>query len=337
MVAVPIVAVWLVRFTVVPEDVVPMAMKLAVWPAAVSVCEPGTMASETRGSIEEVMFTVSIAVPVTTVPSGFVATAVIAVVPLVTDVATPVAALIVATEGTLDFQDAAWMVAVPIVAVWLVRFTVEPLDVLPMAINPAVWPAAVSVCEAGTMASETRGSGEPDGATVRVALPAAPEPSVLVKVAVMVVVPDPTEVATPVVALIEAIDGTLEVHLIPAVFDSGTEAPLIVKPIASNCMGTPTVATVCEAGMTMTEETSVSTQAVHAVTVKVAELLRIIPLYPFALAVIFVNPVHSSPVAGLKPVAVANPELLIVATWVRLEDQVTWSVISTVVWWPAWP
>ena len=88
-------------------------------------------------------------------------------------------------------------------------------------------------------------------------------------------------------------------------------------------MGTPIVAILCVAGRTVTEETSVFTQLVQAVTVKVAVLLTIVPLYPGALAEIFVSPVHPSPVAGLKPVAVANPELLIVATWVPLEDQVT--------------
>jgi len=96
------------------------------------------MASETRGSIEEVIFTVSVATPVTTVPSGFVAIAVIAVTPFTCAVTTPVAALIVATEGMLELHVAAWMVAVPIVAVVLVRFTVVPYVVVPIAINPAV-------------------------------------------------------------------------------------------------------------------------------------------------------------------------------------------------------
>jgi len=44
----------------------------------------------------------------------------------------------VATEGTLELQAAGWMVAVPIVAVWLVRFTVVPEDVVPMAISPTI-------------------------------------------------------------------------------------------------------------------------------------------------------------------------------------------------------
>ena len=106
--------------------------------AAVSVCDPGTIASEANGSGEPGMLTVMVATAVTTVPSGFLAIAVIAVVPLETDVATPVAALMVATEGTLELQVAGWMVAVPIVAVWLVRFTVVPVVVVPMAIKLAV-------------------------------------------------------------------------------------------------------------------------------------------------------------------------------------------------------
>jgi hypothetical protein len=85
---------------------------------------------------------------------------------------------------------------------------------------------------------------------------------------------------------------------------------------------------------------------VHAVTVKVAELLTIAPLNPDALAVMLVNPVQA-PLA-VKPVAVATPSVAavqgagepfeqITATWVPLDAQVTWLVISWVVWWPAWP
>ena len=84
------------------------------------------------------MLTVRVAAPVTTVPSGFLAMAVIAVAPYATAVATPVVALIEATEGTLELHVAAWIVDVPIVAVWLVRFTVVPVAVVPMAMSPAV-------------------------------------------------------------------------------------------------------------------------------------------------------------------------------------------------------
>jgi hypothetical protein len=115
----------------------------------------------------------------------------------------------------------------------------------------------------------------------------------------MVVVPDPTVVANPVAALIVATDGALETHLIPGKLVSASETPLTVLPTASNCMGTPTVAIVCIAGSTVTVEISLFTQLVHEVTVKVALLLTITPLNPGALAVIFVTPVHPSPVAGL--------------------------------------
>ena len=63
------------------------------------------------------MLTLSVAVPVTTVPSGFLAIAVIAVAPFATAVATPLVALMVATEVTLELHVAAWIVAVPMVAV----------------------------------------------------------------------------------------------------------------------------------------------------------------------------------------------------------------------------
>ena len=84
------------------------------------------------------MLTVRVADPVTTVPSGFLAIAVIVVVPFETDVAIPVAELIVATDVALEVHVAASIVDAPIVAVWLVRFTVVPEDVVPMAMNPVV-------------------------------------------------------------------------------------------------------------------------------------------------------------------------------------------------------
>jgi hypothetical protein len=66
------------------------------------------------------------------------AIAVIAVVPFAWAVTIPLAGSIVATEATLDFQVAAAIVAVPIVADWSVRFTVAPVDVVPITISPAV-------------------------------------------------------------------------------------------------------------------------------------------------------------------------------------------------------
>jgi hypothetical protein len=62
---------------------------------------------------------------------------------------------------------------------------------------------------------------------------------------------------------------------------------------------------------------------VVAVTVKVAVLLTTTPWNPGALAVISVFPIQASPVTELYPVTVANPVLLMVATCVPLEAQVT--------------
>jgi hypothetical protein len=73
--------------------------------------------------------------------------------------------------------------------------------------------AAVAVCAFGAIVIAVRGSGEPVGATVRVAVPIAPVPSALVNVAVMVDVPEPAVVASPLVALIVATVPVLEAHL----------------------------------------------------------------------------------------------------------------------------
>lgn len=199
--------------TVAPVPVVPMTMKPAVWPDMVSVSDEGTMASDAIGSGDPAMLTVSVAVPVTAVPSGLVATAVMAVAPLVRAVATPVAELMLATDGTLEVQTAALMIDVPTVADSSVRFTVVPDPVVPITMKPAVWLAEVSVCAAGTMASDTIGSlEEVVGVTARVAVPVTTVPSGFVAIAVIVVVPGPTDVATPVAALIVPTAGTEEVQ-----------------------------------------------------------------------------------------------------------------------------
>jgi len=83
-------------------------------PAVTSVCVAGTMASETSGSVVEL--TVKVAVPVTTDPSGFLTWAVMAVVPALRAVASPVAGLMVATAFVLEPQTAALIVAAPTVA-----------------------------------------------------------------------------------------------------------------------------------------------------------------------------------------------------------------------------
>jgi len=148
-----------VRLTVVPVAVVPIAMNCAVCLETVAVCEAGTMASETSGSGAVGMVTVYVAAAVTTEPSGLVAMAVMAVTPAPAAVATPVAELTAAVDGLLEVHLAAGIVALPMVADWLVRLTVVPEEVVPIAMKLAVWPAAEAACEPGMMASETSGSG----------------------------------------------------------------------------------------------------------------------------------------------------------------------------------
>ena len=76
-----------------------------------------------------------VAVPVTTVPSGFEAMAVMAVTPVFTAVARPVEALIVAVEALLELHAAAGIVTPLMVADLFVRFTVVPDAVVPIAMN----------------------------------------------------------------------------------------------------------------------------------------------------------------------------------------------------------
>jgi hypothetical protein len=76
--------------------------------------------------------TVKVAVPVTTVLSGFVAMAVIVVVPWLNPLASPLE-LIVAMEVLLELQ-----------RTWPVRSSVAPAEVVPMARNWPVWPGAAT-------------------------------------------------------------------------------------------------------------------------------------------------------------------------------------------------
>ena len=65
----------------------------------------------------------------------------------------------------------------------------------------------------GETVKEVRGSAEfVTACTVRVALPSAAVPSRLIKMAVIVDVPDPSVVAKPEVVPIVATDGLLEFH-----------------------------------------------------------------------------------------------------------------------------
>lgn len=177
------------------------------------------------------MLTVTVAVPVTIVPSGFEAMAVIAVVPFDLAVTIPVAESIVATEPTVDSQVAALIVDVPIVTGALVRFTVVPVDVVPMTMRLAVSRVVVSVCEEGTIASEVSGSpdDEPEMVTVTVAIAVTTVPSGLEAVAVMAVVPVDFAVTTPVAASIEATEGTLDSHAAALIVEPLTVADWLVR------------------------------------------------------------------------------------------------------------
>jgi len=168
------------------------------------------MASETSDSGVAESATFSVAVPVTAVPSGLYAMAVITVIPEVAADATPVAGLIVATAGVLDAQVAALIVEAPMVAFTLVRLTVAPDEVVPMAMYWVVSPAVASVCVAGTMDSDTSGSGVE--MTVNVAVPVTTVPSGFFACAVIATVPVLWAVAIPVAGLIVAIALLLDPH-----------------------------------------------------------------------------------------------------------------------------
>jgi hypothetical protein len=123
-------------FTVAPDEVVPIAMKLtlALVPVVSEVCEAGRIARETRGSAFDPV-TVKVAVWVTTLPSGFFAWAVITVVPWPTAVARPPPAppvwlLMVATEVLLEAH-----VSVPLFVRSRVPGVEEVGEKVPMAIN----------------------------------------------------------------------------------------------------------------------------------------------------------------------------------------------------------
>src|SRR5665213_1666717 len=156
------------------------------------------MASDTNGSGEPVVVTVKVAVPVTTVPSGFVAMAVMAVVPAPTAVARPVVLMIVPTEVLLEVHFA-----------WFVRSFVVPAPVVPIAMNWAVWLIAKAVCDAGMIVSETTGSAVLEMFTVSVAMAVTTVPSGFEATATIAAVPSVRAVTTPVAELTAATAGLL--------------------------------------------------------------------------------------------------------------------------------
>jgi hypothetical protein len=94
-----------VRFTVAPDEVVPIARNWLVWPGEETDCDPGMMASETTLPVATPppeLATVRVALALTG-PAKPAALAVIVVVPAPTAVANP-PEVMVATVELLDVQ-----------------------------------------------------------------------------------------------------------------------------------------------------------------------------------------------------------------------------------------
>ena len=161
---------------------VPSAINWPVWPDAESDSVAGVMASAVSGSAVPPV-TVKVAVAVTTLESGFAAMAVTVVVPLLTAVASP-PAVMVATWVLLELQ-----------VTVLVKSSVAPEVVVPMAINWLVCAGEATDWVPGMMASDARLPPvvPPPPVTVMVAV-ALIDPG---RVAVMVTVPADTAVAMP--------------------------------------------------------------------------------------------------------------------------------------------
>jgi len=238
------------------------------------------MASEDSGSAVElppvplVAVTVKVAVPVTRLPSGFGAMAVITVVPAPAAVREPLLVM-EATEVLLEVQ-----------ATVLVRSRVpgveEVDEKVPIAISCMFCPTT-AVCEFGVIAIDCKGSVD-EPVTVKDAFAVTAVPSGLVQMAVTAVVPEPIAVARPVVAPIVATAElvTLQVTWLVRFFDR----PVLVVPIAINWPVWPTVATVSVLGAIVSAVTG-SEVPVPALTVT-STLEEIKPLKPWALAVIVV-------------------------------------------------
>jgi hypothetical protein len=193
-----------VMFCVVPLLSVPVAVNCRVSPAAIDKVA-GVTAMETKvGGV-----TVRVVEP-----EMFPEVAVIVVAPAATAVASP-AVLIVAAAGVLEFH-----VALE------VRFSVVPLLSVPVAVNCRVSPVASEEL-AGVTAMDTK---------VAAVAVSPVDPWMLPEVAVMVVVPGATAVASPA-ALIVAAAGVLEAHVTLAV--SFCVVPSLNVPVAVNCCVVP--------------------------------------------------------------------------------------------------
>jgi hypothetical protein len=115
---------WLVRFTVVPVEVVPIAMNWVVSGGDKTACELGMMESDVMDPVDEPAPVTVIVVEAGGVPDWL---AVIVVVPAETAEASPVE-FTVATAGVLEVQ-----------VTWSVKFSVPvPWPVTPVAVNCTV-------------------------------------------------------------------------------------------------------------------------------------------------------------------------------------------------------
>jgi hypothetical protein len=131
--------------------------------------------------------TVKVAVPVTIVLSGFVAIAVMVLVPWLNPLASPVE-LMVAMEALLELH-----------RTWLVRSSVAPDEVVPIAMNWLVWPGDATDWVPGIMVRDVRSPPPvlPLPVTVTEAVLLVIRPPNPCMVAVIVTVPEPTPVTKP--------------------------------------------------------------------------------------------------------------------------------------------
>jgi hypothetical protein len=171
---------WLVKFSVVLSENVPVAVNCCVKPLA-TLGSAGVTAIDSRIAA----LTVNVVEPVM-----LSSVALIVEVPVATPVAIP-AAVIVATEVVADAH-----------VTWLVRFSVELSENVPVAVNAFVSPLATLGSD-GVTAIDSRIAA----LTVNVVEPVTPS-----SVALIVDVPVATPVATPAVVIV-ATDVVADAHV----------------------------------------------------------------------------------------------------------------------------
>jgi hypothetical protein len=165
--------------------------------------ELGIMIRESRGSGAGVRVTVTEAAADTTVPSALlVNSAVIVLVPALKPVTSP-------DEFTLAMVG---MLELHVICCDPVTFSWRPeLPKVARAMNCPVWPDADSDCAPGTIATAVNCSVVPP-TMVKVAVPVATVLSGFVTIAVTVVVPCPTPVASPPEVMVATVV-LLELHV----------------------------------------------------------------------------------------------------------------------------